>query len=138
MTSDDKDMVNHPSHYTWHPTGVECIDINEWFCANLAAALKYIWRVDEKGDHINNMEKAVFYINREITRRKSVEYNAGKDSHNHTADTGSEAWDAIVGLIGLWENHASSHGSGKEALDKFRPGWTQFIRERNGRRHSNS
>jgi hypothetical protein len=37
------------------------------FC--LGNALKYIWRADLKGDAIEDLQKAAWYINREIERR---------------------------------------------------------------------
>ena len=40
------DMVNHPPHYTNHPSGVECIQITEHMNFCLGNALKYIWRAD--------------------------------------------------------------------------------------------
>lgn len=66
------DMVNKPPHYTNHPSGIECIDIAEHMNFNLGNAVKYIWRVDDydKGG-IESLEKAVFYINREIQRRNN-------------------------------------------------------------------
>lgn len=69
-TSKTTDMVNKPPHYTEHPSGVECIDITEHMPFNLGNAIKYIWRSDLKGDAIENLEKAEFYIRREIERRK--------------------------------------------------------------------
>lgn len=63
------DIVNHPPHYTAHPSGVECIQITEWMGFNLGNALKYIWRADEKGNAIQDLEKARWYITREIERR---------------------------------------------------------------------
>ena len=65
------DMVNHPPHYTSHPSGVECIQITEHMGFNLGNALKYIWRADLKGSAVEDLEKAVFYINRELEKRKS-------------------------------------------------------------------
>ena len=64
------DPVNHPKHYTNHPSGVECIQITEHMGFNLGNALKYIWRADLKHDAIEDMNKAVFYLNREIARRE--------------------------------------------------------------------
>lgn len=64
------DLVNHPKHYTSHPSGVECIQITEHMNFCLGNALKYIWRADEKGLTIEDLEKAIWYINREIQRRK--------------------------------------------------------------------
>lgn len=63
------DPVNHPKHYTEHPSGVECIQITEHMNFCLGNAVKYIWRADLKRDAIEDLKKAVFYINREIERR---------------------------------------------------------------------
>jgi hypothetical protein len=62
------DPVNRPDHYTWHPSGVECIDVTEGFSFNLGNAIKYIWRAGRKGDHIEDLQKARWYIDREISR----------------------------------------------------------------------
>ena len=70
-----KDPVNHPSHYTSHPSGVECIQITEHMGFNLGNALKYIWRADLKNDAIEDMKKAVFYLNREIEKREKPSQN---------------------------------------------------------------
>ena len=66
----EHDNVNHPSHYTSHPSGVECIQITEHMGFNLGNALKYIWRADLKLDAVEDMRKAVFYLNREIAKRE--------------------------------------------------------------------
>ena len=63
------DYVNHPPHYTAHPSGVECIEITQHMNFCLGNAMKYIWRADLKNDAIEDLEKAVFYINQEIKRR---------------------------------------------------------------------
>ena len=63
------DPVNHPKHYTEHASGVECIQITEHMNFCLGNAVKYIWRADLKHDAIEDLKKAVFYINREIERR---------------------------------------------------------------------
>jgi len=65
-----EDVVNHPSHYTSHPSGIECIQITEHMGFNLGNALKYIWRADLKDDAIEDMKKAIFYLNREIEKRE--------------------------------------------------------------------
>lgn len=63
------DMVNKPPHYTDHPSGVECIEIAEHMNFCLGNALKYIWRADLKGNAVEDLKKARFYIDREIERR---------------------------------------------------------------------
>jgi hypothetical protein len=63
------DPVNHPAHYTNHPSGIECITITEHMGFCLGNAMKYIWRADLKGG-IQDLEKARWYIEREITKRQ--------------------------------------------------------------------
>jgi len=62
------DAINHPKHYTSHPSGVECIDIAEHMNFCLGNALKYIWRAGLKGDAVEDLKKARWYIGREIER----------------------------------------------------------------------
>jgi len=62
--------VHHPRHYNKHPSGVECITVVEHMNFNLGNAVKYIWRADEKGGAIQDLEKALWYIQREIHRRE--------------------------------------------------------------------
>ncbi len=62
------DPVNHPSHYTSHPSGVECLDIVEHMNFCLGNAIKYIWRADLKNDKLEDLKKARFYLDREIRR----------------------------------------------------------------------
>ena len=64
------DPVNHPRHYTAHPSGVECITITEHMSFNLGNAIKYVWRADLKSDAIEDLKKAVWYIQREIALRE--------------------------------------------------------------------
>lgn len=63
------DSVNHPSHYNSHPSGVECIQIVEHMGFNVGNAIKYLWRADEKGNALEDLKKAAWYVNREIERR---------------------------------------------------------------------
>lgn len=64
--------VNHPSHYN---TGqIEVIDaIEDWNLGfSLGNAVKYIARADHKQYPIQDLEKAAWYLNREIERRKTA------------------------------------------------------------------
>ena len=62
------DSVNHPKHYTSHPSGIECITVTEHMNFNLGNAMKYIWRAGEKGNLKQDLEKARWYLDREIAR----------------------------------------------------------------------
>lgn len=66
------DPVNHPKHYTAHPSGVECIQVTEHMNFCLGNAMKYIWRADLKNDAVEDLEKAKWYIERELNLRKAA------------------------------------------------------------------
>ena len=64
------DEINHPSHYTNHPSGIECIEIAEHHNFRIGNAIKYLWRQGLKNgeSNVKDLKKAVWYINREIEK----------------------------------------------------------------------
>jgi hypothetical protein len=63
------DAVNHPKHYTSHPSGVECIQVTEHYNFNVGNAIKYLWRAGLKSENpLEDLQKAEWYITREIAR----------------------------------------------------------------------
>lgn len=71
------DAIN-PSHYT--QGDIECIDAmeacstDEEFIGHLRlTALKYLWRLNEKGDPVENARKAQWYVERLIARLEAIE-----------------------------------------------------------------
>ena len=70
MANEQDRAVNNPPHYLQHPSGVECIQITEHMNFCLGNAIKYIWRAGLKADNpVQDLEKAVWYLKREIARR---------------------------------------------------------------------
>lgn len=67
-TTSIKDSVDRPYHYTKHPSGVECITVAEHMNFNLGNALKYIWRCELKINKAEDLQKAIWYLQREIDR----------------------------------------------------------------------
>ena len=65
------DPVNHPKHYT-SIKGIECIQVTENFNFCKGNAIKYIWRSGQKDSEIEDLRKAIWYINREIKRLESI------------------------------------------------------------------
>ncbi|HMR72454.1 MAG TPA: DUF3310 domain-containing protein [Candidatus Saccharibacteria bacterium] len=65
------DVINHPSHYTSYK-GIEVIQLTEQMNFNRGNAVKYITRAGLKseGTEIEDLEKAKWYIEREINRLK--------------------------------------------------------------------
>lgn len=68
MKKNSKEKINHPPHYTSHPSGIECIQVVEHMNFNIGNAIKYLWRSDHKGAQVDDLKKAAWYINREIER----------------------------------------------------------------------
>jgi len=58
------EAVNHPPHYTSHPSGVETIEITEHLDCLLGNAVKYILRADIKGKPVEDREKCLWYLRR--------------------------------------------------------------------------
>ena len=68
------DSVNFPPHYRAHASGVECIQITEHMNFCLGNAIKYIWRAGVKSqDPVEDLSKAVWYLNREIQRLEAAQ-----------------------------------------------------------------
>lgn len=65
------DKVNNPSHYTKHPSGIECIEITRWMNFNLGNVIKYVWRagMKETEPDLDDLKKALWYLQDEINKR---------------------------------------------------------------------
>lgn len=85
------EAVNHPAHYNAHPSGVECIDVVEEMTFNVGNAVKYLWRADHKNDDpIEDLEKALWYVKREIRRirRRRKRERLSAEAAQRLADNG--------------------------------------------------
>ncbi len=70
------DEITIPAHYTSHPSGIECIEITQHMSFLIGNAIKYLWRADHKGAPEQDLEKAIWYITRELKRR--AQFDEGK------------------------------------------------------------
>lgn len=83
------DNVEHPSHYTSHPSGVECITVTRHFCFDIGNAIKYLWRAGLKKEQgmsnldkeIEDCNKAIWYIkdhvkmlNKKLNEQRNKQY----------------------------------------------------------------
>jgi hypothetical protein len=66
MEEPKADPVNHPAHYKYG--GIETIDFIEAkeLNYNMGNAVKYITRADHKGNRKQDLEKAIWYLKREL------------------------------------------------------------------------
>lgn len=89
------DNVNHPPHYTSHPSGIECIEVTRHMTFNIGNAIKYCWRAGLKCPapdivsddewrkaeklrtalHIQDLKKAQWYLADEIKRLEKINAN---------------------------------------------------------------
>ena len=66
------DPVHHPAHYKAGASGVECITVTRHMNFNLGNAMKYVWRCNDKHNTIEDLQKAIWYLNDEIERLKNA------------------------------------------------------------------
>ena len=106
MSPTDSDMVNHPPHYTQGPIHdvcgepVECITVTEQLNFNVGNAVKYLWRHGSKGDALQDLEKARWYVSREIDRLK---YERAREAEQQAEQARERRWayvaDALKGPL---------------------------------------
>jgi len=72
-----REKVNHPKHYGGEDNLYEAIKVIEAWNANfnIGNVLKYISRCGKKDVEIQELEKAAWYLNREIENRRKEEYD---------------------------------------------------------------
>lgn len=69
---ENKSAIN-PNHYKSHPSGIECIQITQHHDFCIGNAIKYLWRAGLKDSNkeIEDLEKAIWYINNKIKLLKN-------------------------------------------------------------------
>ena len=60
--------VDHPAHYNSHPSRVEAIEVIEYLTGNMFNTVKYVWRAAHKGKVVEDIQKSIWYIKRELGR----------------------------------------------------------------------
>ena len=68
------EAVKHPQHYGGADSTYEAIKVIEaWELGfHLGNTVKYVSRAGKKGDAVEDLEKAAWYLAREIERRKKT------------------------------------------------------------------
>lgn len=71
------DSVNHPKHYNSLGAAcskcgqpIECIDVVRHMGFNVGNVVKYVWRADLKGVPTEDLRKARWYLDDEISHRE--------------------------------------------------------------------
>lgn len=83
LTESNKDMVNHPSHYNSNSKGIEVIDVMDAFTEDLigidaidiGTAIKYIGRLGKKDNPVQEVKKAIWYLQHYVDRKEEENDN---------------------------------------------------------------
>lgn len=62
------DPVQRAAHYNRHPSGLECRDIVRDLPFALGNLVKYLWRWEQKGSPVQDLQKALWYLREELER----------------------------------------------------------------------
>ena len=92
--------VNHPSHYTSHPSGIECIQIARHYDFDIGNVFKYIWRAGLKKDaDLTDIQKEIEDLEKAAASEKEARKKVG---YLKALETVSENWKAAGVDIGNW------------------------------------
>lgn len=74
LKKQEHDPVNHPTHYESDAKcrscgeSIECIQVSREHSFTRGNAIKYLWRAGAKGDTVEDLKKAIWYIEDEIAQ----------------------------------------------------------------------
>lgn len=79
----------NPKYYKSHPSGIECIEITRHYCFDIGNAIKYLWRaglkteqgLSSKQKEIEDLNKAIWYIQDRIKQLQHEEERKEDDRH---------------------------------------------------------
>lgn len=92
---EDVETVNHPSHYNQVP-GIECIDVVRYFSFNRGNAIKYTWRAGHKGNEIEDLKKAIWYLQDEIKRLEEEHKQFVQESIDKSFEEHKDVWQELA------------------------------------------
>jgi hypothetical protein len=111
MSTNGNDTINHPKHYNSHPSGIEAIELCELLSFTAGNALKYILRCEHKGHLLEDLQKAIWYLDR-FNNNESGVYASGTPGHeefislanrmNKHERRGTLISDVLTELTGGW------------------------------------
>lgn len=116
------DNVNKPAHYLNHPSGVECISVSEKLGFNLGSAFKYLFRCNDKGDALQDLNKARWYLKRELKCREQKRIYWFSES-----DTYDARWEGSHSIILILAYESRYMGHMCHALERI---YTASIQKR--------
>ena len=93
MNEEKGDPVNHPAHYTSHPSGVECIDVARHHDFCIGNCIKYIWRAGlKKSAAMSDREKELEDLGPEEGQVVPGQGDRGEGPRAGVRPIGQAAW----------------------------------------------
>lgn len=82
-----EEQVNHPVHYTAHPSGIEAITITAGFGFCLGNVIKYVWRAGLKSpDPLPDLKKARWYLDYHIKMLEGAKHGGERGESGGPCD----------------------------------------------------
>ena len=100
------DPVNHPTHYCSHLSGIEAITITREMSFNVGNAFKYLYRCDKKENMVQDIKKAIWYIEDEIKRREGFRWKFLRENPFYRSCVDGTA---PIKAILAWEDRFGGH-----------------------------
>lgn len=117
MSKLDNNPVDRPAHYNSHKSGIEAIVITEQLGFNLGNAFKYVFRHENKWNPVEDLKKALWYLNREQFRLAPWLWGA---SVSLSCDQLSGAWEYDLKVLNpdtiIYKVIGTEHGDAEKAL----------------------
>ena len=80
-----EEAIHHPKHYASDDCGVEAIEVTSLLPACISNAVKYVWRCGKKDEDLQELKKALWYINYSINNDLPSFINELSDSLEYEA-----------------------------------------------------
>lgn len=103
----EEDVVNNPSHYTSHPSGIECCDVSAYLSSPLAQAFQYVFRGKLKDEYKQELEKTLWWLN----KLETVIYETGEKEYSVFSGSDCQRYQVIDNLIAIQESEEDNFKS---------------------------
>jgi hypothetical protein len=120
-TSRVHDPVNHPQHYTAHPSGIEVIELTRCLPFGPGNAVKYALRHGLKGSAAQDLDKAIWYLTDSIDNNVAyVLTNALSNTARRFIEAEPNPYIAAVLTEMMWYDQIAGRVKGAHDFTKAR------------------
>jgi hypothetical protein len=133
------DNVNHPSHYTSHPSGIECIEVTRHYCFSIGNAIKYLWRAGLKKEQgLEDRQKEIEDLRKDQGNVYSIRIDEKLDSDGALVYNGEKDDRKRLILIKLKKRAMSVVSHELKHAYQYYKGQLGFILDQSGKQVGNN